>query len=226
MESRLSLLGIKGPVNHLRPLTKITEVVTRAITRGAKTLIVVGDDRTLLKLINCMPNRKKIACGLVCLGPMNKLAETLYLDGEQVGVEAIAARKLLCVNLGKVNKTFFLQRIDLSTSKFTAIIDDKLIIKTTSPQSHISILNPSLAYNSRGDVDYLDCHITPIKNRLLAVKSIKSGTSRIPIKKLTIKSQEPITIRVDQEKKPNVYSLTAGIAPQAINLIVGRKRIG
>ena len=222
IESKLALLEIKGPVSRLHALTNINEVMRRAVVRGATTVIVVGDDRSLLKVLNALPN-KKIVVGLIVMGPQVALAKKLNVETVKAGIEAAAGRKLVPVNTGTINKFAFLQNVAITGGPFTAILDDTLTIKSDHLQSTISIINPQLAF-SKDKSSLLEAHLTPLKGRWSMGKVREEQVSKLNFRKLILKSQAPMTAVVDGAKTITDKSLTIDMIENAAKLIVGRKR--
>jgi len=46
MEVKLAMLDVKGPVHKIHSFTKMGEIVKRALSRGATTIVAVGNDET------------------------------------------------------------------------------------------------------------------------------------------------------------------------------------
>lgn len=222
LESKLALLGIKGPVSRLHALTNINEVMRRAVVRGATTVIVVGDDRSLLKVLNALPN-KKIVVGLITMGPQVTLARKLNIETVKAGIEAAAGRKLVPVNTGMINKFAFLQNVTITGGPFTAILDGTLTIKSDHPQSTISIVNPQLAF-SKDKSSLFEAYLTPLKGRWSIGKVREEQISKLNFGKLVLKSQTSMEVVADGSKMINNKAITIDIVENAARLIVGRGR--
>ena len=222
LESKLALLEIKGPVSRLHALTNIKEVMRRAVVRGATTVIVVGDDRSLLKVLNALPN-KKIVVGLIAMGPQIELAKKLNVETVKAGIEAAAGRKLVPINTGVINKFAFLQNVNITGGPFTAILDGTRTIKSDHIQSIVSIVNPQLAF-TKDQSSLLEAHLTPIKGRWSMGKVREEQISKLNFKKLVIKSQAPMSAVIDGAHTIVDKTITIDIVENAAKLIVGRKR--
>jgi hypothetical protein len=223
IEAKLSLLDVKGPVARLHQLTKMGEVVRRALVRGATTIVAVGNDTTLLSLINALP-KKDIACGIIPLAPPNELARELGVRNAEEGIETIAARKIALVTAGSIDGTFFLKRLELKIRELTAILNDGVTIKTSYPVSRFAITNPYfIAKTSKGG-DELECELIPVVRRALFSKKPSVGErSKFFLKKLVIKSQQPIIITADDNKLNEKKSAVVTAVPNAFKLIIGKK---
>ena len=222
VESKLALLGIKGPVSRLHKLTNIKEVMRRAVVRGATTIIVVGDDRSLLKVLNALPD-KKIVIGLIAMGPQVTLARRLNVETVKAGIEAAAARKLITINTGTINTHVFLKTVEITTGTFTAILDDTLTIKSDHDQSVVTVANMQLAFDS-DRVSLLEAELMPIKGRWSVGKVRQEQISKLNFKKLVIKSQSQITAVIDGAETIQDKMITIDTLPNAAKLIVGRER--
>ena len=222
IESKLALLDIKGPVSRLHTLTNIKEIVKRAVLRGATTIIVVGDDRTLLKILNALPD-KKIVIGLIAVGPQITLAKRLHVETAKAGIEAAAGRKLINVNTGTVNKKAFLQTVAITAGPFTAILDGTLTIKAEHSQSILTVVNPQLAF-SPDDASVLEAELVPQKGRWSVGKVRNEQISKLNFRKLVLKSQTPMSAVIDGTDTIEDKMITIDLVPNTAKLIVGRER--
>ena len=222
IEAKLALLEIKGPVSRLHTLTNIKEVVRRAIIRGATTIVVVGDDRILLKVLNVLPD-KNIAIGLIPLGPQLTLAKKLNISDVKSGIEAVAGRKLVTINTGMVNKRIFLQKVDITAGSFTAILDGSLTVKADHEQSLITVMNPQLTSDPKS-TPTLEVRLMPLKGRWSLGRVKAEQISKLNFKKLKLKSQTFMKIVIDDAENTESKIATIDIVKNAAKLIVGRER--
>ena len=225
IETKATLLDIKGPITRLHPLTKMSEAVKRALTRGATTIVAVGDDHTFLELLNTVPNKKTV-CGYVFIGTGEKeIAKVLNLIGPDESIEAIAGRKLATISAGLINNKLFLEKVTIETKDFTAVIDDQVSLKVSYPRSIFTITNPNLTAHASQNANFLDMRIMPIKKRVFSgdVRE-RDKESRFLIEKVIIKSQEPMVMTIDSGKETQETVITAGVAPKAATIIVGREK--
>jgi diacylglycerol kinase family enzyme len=221
MEQKLSMLDVKGPVHKIHSFTKMGEIVKRALQRGATTIIAVGNDETLLQLINCIP--KNVACGFISVEKDSYFSRMLNTNTMEESVEAIAGRKTISVNAGRIDSTLFLQKVELIASDFTAVINDSLILKVRFPQTLFTIVNPQLSYDMSINNGILDCTVVPYKKGLLStVKKTPAELSKFYIKKMVLKSQTPIEVIIDGISQSSLQELTIRVVPKAVELITGK----
>jgi len=135
----------------------------------------------------------------------------------------LAGRKTISVNAGSIDKTLFLQRLDLIAADFTAVINNSLILKVQFPQTLFTIINPQLSYNMSIDNGILDCIVQPFKKGLLSsVKKSSEDVSKFNIKKMILKSQQEIEVTIDGIPQPAQQELTIRVVPKAVELITGK----
>ncbi|KKR08560.1 MAG: Transcription regulator [Parcubacteria group bacterium GW2011_GWC2_39_14] len=99
-------LDIQGKHERLTLLKSIDELIKDEVKRGINTLIVLGNDKTLLRVIDTV-GRHNITLGMIPIGPDNKIAECLGIPPEEAACEIIAARKIIQLDLGKANDQYF-----------------------------------------------------------------------------------------------------------------------
>src|SRR3989338_2880950 len=78
IETRLTDLGIGGKICRLSPLRNIKELIADELANGVKTIVVVGNDKTLSEAINFVAQHD-VTLGLIPIGPNNSLAGQLGL---------------------------------------------------------------------------------------------------------------------------------------------------
>src|SRR3989344_4911991 len=91
IETRLTDLGINGKINRLSFLKNINQVLAEEIKRGVKTIIIVGDDKTIGQVINLIADFN-VTIGVIPIGPNNNIARLLGLPSEESACDVISSR--------------------------------------------------------------------------------------------------------------------------------------
>ena len=113
VKTRLLDLEIQGKHERLTLLKSIDELISDEIKRGNTTIIVVGNDKTFLKVVDIIA-KNNATLGLIPIGPDNKIAEYLGLGLEDSACEVIAARTVVKFDLGKIENQYFFSRMQIS----------------------------------------------------------------------------------------------------------------
>jgi diacylglycerol kinase (ATP) len=119
----LAELHIEGETYRVTAIRTIDLLVEQAIGANAKTLIIVGSDRSLNKAINAVVTKKTdITVGFISLDPGSALGQILGIPAEiEESVKILAGRLVRELNLGKVAEHYFLSQIDLGENSFSRI---------------------------------------------------------------------------------------------------------
>jgi len=228
VEARLLELGINGKIEKLTILKNLKEMVQDALKKGAKTLVVVGDDTTLSKVISYVAPHKKATLGYIPVGPEKKIAELLGIPSGEAACDVLSKRIVHKFDLGKVNKKYFLFNLDIAKKKNVKIeCDGNYTIEAITPDSSLKICNLGLleeeTYFNPGD-GLLEAVVLDKKSGWNIFKSSFKKDSVFPIKKAKIKCHtECVSLVADGEtiiKTP----ATVSVVPKRLNIIVGRGR--
>ena len=135
-------LDIQGRHERLNLLKSVEELVTDEIKRGAHTIIVLGNDKTFLKVMEVVA-RNKVTLGIIPIGPDNALAESLGVPKDELqACETIAARKIVNFDLGRANEQYFFSHLKIikNLNRLT-VHKDKYKITPKQNCSEIDIYN-------------------------------------------------------------------------------------
>ncbi|MDX9893635.1 MAG: diacylglycerol kinase family protein [Patescibacteria group bacterium] len=233
IETRLTDLGIGGKIFRLSPLRDTDELLKEEIRNGVKTVIVVGNDKSLTQIIN-LAAKFNITIGIIPVGPDNKIAQLLGVGSTLAACDIIAARIIEKVDLGKANETYFISNITVANNQggVTIECEDRYKI-IPHRQNQISICNLKPIFASLpGKTSYfnpqdgsLEILIQPLVSGLFSIfkKAVSLNNSIIPFKKIAIKGKSSTTIYTDGQRvlKPPV---NIEIIPKKLKIIVGKNR--
>jgi len=231
IETRLTDLGIGGKIYRLSPLRNLAELLADETRGGAQTVVVVGNDKTFSQVIN-VAAKYDVTMGLIPVGGENKIAQTLGLGNPFDACNTVAARIIEKVDLGKVNDTYFLTNIIVTGGRPMLECEGHYhLTPQTGDQVSICNLKPLFASNL-GQINYFNpqdgyLEILVQPPRLGFWQSFNKSAvtqSIIPIKKLTIKGKNAISIITDGQKvlKPPV---AVEVVPKKLKVIVGKGRL-
>lgn len=229
IENRLANFEINGKITKLTKLKSIEENITEEIKNGAKNIVVVGDDNTVIKIINVIADYN-VVLGIIPLGDSLDIAKMLGMPYGEEACEVLSSRKVELLDLGKINNRYFISSIDFKDYDIEIICDGSYKI-TPIVKSNIKVCNiynhPSGSHKKYFDPRDGFLEILASSKQSFADKLFKReklNESIFPIKKAIIKSKKAITIAVDREtilKTP----LEIDIAPKKLRVIVGKDRV-
>lgn len=231
IETRLTDLGIGGKIFRLSPLRNIAELLNDEVRNGAKTVIVVGNDKTFSDIIN-VAAKLDVTLGIVPVGPDNKIADMLGISSYEQACNVIAARKIEKMDLGKVNTTYFLSKITVGGGEVTIECENKYKV-TPAIENEITICNlkPIFAQNNINSGYFnpqdglLELFVQPIKKAgFWFSRRQNDQNSIIPFKEVSITSKASLPIVTDGQKILKT-PVKIKIVPKKLRVIVGKNRV-
>lgn len=236
IETRITDLSLNGKIIRLGVMKNIEDAVENEIKRGAKTIVAVGDNSTVNKIINAMVKTKSttrlgenIPLGIIPIGEKNNEIATAL--GISIGEEAcnfISARRIEKINVGVAGKNYFIARAIIS-SKDTTIEISKDYSLEILENGIISVVNMPLNnydnnYKSDPKDGVLELIIkTKEPRKILNLKKTTYNKSFFSLKKLTIINKNS-PLFLDNTIKIN-GPVEISVLKNKINLIVGKERV-
>lgn len=226
IETRITDLGLNGKITKLGVMKNINEIISREIKNGAKTIIAVGNDQTVNKIINAIANYQ-IPLGIIPIGKENNnIAQALGIDFEEVACETLSARRITKIDIGLANNTCFLSQAVINNKGTTIEINQNYSIEITE-EGELQIIN-LLPSNIKLPIK---TNINPhdgILELFIKTKTIKNifnkefGYSIFQIKKALIKNTKFPVILDNSINIPAPVEIN--VLKQKLNIIVGRDR--
>jgi hypothetical protein len=232
IETRITDLGLNGKIVRLGMMNSVEEVINNEIKKGAKTIVVVGNNDIFNKAINAIAKTsqeitltKKIPLGFIPVGKKNnEIAKFLGIGFEESACNIISARRIQTLDLGLANDNYFLTEASITTAGTNLEIDQNYTLEIKEPGT-IKIINFPVNtklpknFSSSAQDQILDLYIEKTQKKKLFSGS-KEENSLIPFKLLTVlNKKKPLVI--DETKKINT-PVNIQIAKQNISLIVGK----
>lgn len=233
IETRLTDLGISGKTEKLTLLKSLSETVKEVLKKGAKTIIAVGNDATVSKIISALPSLNVII-GIIPLGSGNEIAKRLGIPEGEAACDIISARLIEKIDLGKANNYYFISHLSLTSEKDITLDCGKYNISSLISDGQITICNfsneivPKSGKVCNPKDGILEAIFTPA-NKTNGIFGIFNKTyiqsSVFPFKKLKIKcSRESLPVIADGHvtiKTP----ISVEVVPKKLKVIVGKNRM-
>lgn len=232
IETRITDLGLNGKIVRLGMMNSVEEVINNEIKKGAKTIVVVGNNDIFNKAINAVARTsqeitltKRIPLGFIPVGKKNNdIAKFLGIGFEESACNVISARRIQTIDLGLANDNYFLTEASIPTAGTNLEIDQNYSLEIKEPGT-IKIINfpvntklPKYFKCSAQD-QVLDLYIEKDQKKKIFSKAKEENTI-IPFKLLTVLNKKKPLI-IDETKKINT-PVNIQIAKQRISLIVGK----
>jgi hypothetical protein len=216
IEKRLTDLNLNGKIIRLGVSKNIKSAVDDEIRLGTKTIIAVGNDKTVCQVINHIASnksdeRQQITLGIIPVDPKeSKIAAALGINSIGDACEILLARRLEVFQLAQINQGFFLFKAVLNASDTILEIDQTYIIQNLKPALVEITNNPVLSEQEK-----------PGRKLKLRVYN-KEGESLFSFKDLLVVNKNAAIITDDSL----AVQPPAKIKPsnEKIKIIVGKKR--
>jgi len=233
VENRLTDLGISGKIGRLTAFTNARGIIRDETRRGTTTLVVVGNDETVSKVIGGLGD-EKITLGIIPLGAPTYIAESLGIPYGVEACEVLSKRVTQKVDLGRVNGNYFLSDVRIPQGRVTIESDGKFRVTSLIQDSEIIVSNLRSLQMASSDFEVsqqpgdpqdgmLDALIIPKTSGFFGFLRGPQASSVIPVRRLNIVSENPIPILADGRLFTH-NTVDIEVVPEKLKVITGRER--
>jgi len=226
IETRITDLGLNGKISRLGLMKNIPDLVSNELRRGAKTIIAVGNDKTVNQVINSLAG-SRVPLGIIPIGrEHNQIASALGVEPEEAACDVLSARRIINLDLGKANNQYFLTNAIIANQETIVEIDKNYSIEIME-RGQVNIINmpandqglpENAKFNPQDGILELFIKTKQSKNFLKKI----IGQSVFPFNKLTIINKHHPVILDGVVKISAPVEISA--AGQMLNVIVGKER--
>lgn len=229
LETTLADLGIQGRIGRLTLLKSVRDIVEAAVRDGADTIVAVGNDITMSQVAGILSKHPKVTLGFIPLGAEQQtLAGLLGIPIGTLACHVLSSRLTTRTNLGKIGNTFFLRSVT-TTGKLSLECDKHYSLVLSEPHE-VRICNLDWWYNNEGftppTTKTLELVLRPAmkKSGIFGRKIATGPLTHVPIRELRLTGiGEELALVVDEYRTLKTPA-TLTLVPQALKLIVGKKR--
>jgi len=224
VEIRLTDLGLNGKIIRLGTIKNIRDVIQNEIKNGAKTIVAVGNNQTVNKIIGSVIDnelygffQKNILFSIIPVGEDNSIADSLGIKKEEEACNILLARRVKKIDIGIVNNYYFLNKATIPCQGTTIDIAGEYSIESQE-KGTVSVFN---LRSSEGDDKNLK--VNPIDGKLdVYIKNRNRELTYVSVNKLSITNPDyPLILDgIIEIKTPAEIS----IIPGKLNVIVGKDR--
>ncbi|MDP3985163.1 MAG: diacylglycerol kinase family protein [bacterium] len=228
IETRLADFGITGNIGRLSLFRDAGELIADEVRRGVKTVVVVGNDATVRKVMGAVV-ANKATLGFIPLGKPNTFARLFGVPYGVAACDVLARRIVVSLDVGKVNGRYFLSRVCIPEAKISIRCDNNYAVHSEFG-GKMQVRNIGWVSENKELVELADPRDGMLETVIDA--RVKRGffrrsvlkRSTIPMRTLTIESHQPIQAFVDEEKYAQPR-FEISILPQRLRVIAGRERL-
>lgn len=220
MEIRLTDLALNGKIIRLSGIKNIKSAIQNEIRLGAKTIVAVGNNQTVNKIIGAIIEadiysdfQKNTLLGIIPIGSDNSIANSFGIKNEEEACNILLARRIKKIDLGLIGDYYFLNEAEVQGKNTVINLGDYSL--EPQEKSLIKIIN--LLSNVDNTIDsnphdgLLDVYIS----------SRKRDKTLLRLDKFEIVSDHNVLVDgVIEVKTPT----TVSVAKNKLNIIVGKNR--
>lgn len=222
LEIRLTDLGLNGKIIRLGGIKNIKGTIQNEIKLGAKTIIAVGNNQTVNKIIGAIIDteiygdfQKRTLLGLIPIGDDNSIASSFGIKNIDDACNILLARRVEKIDLGLVGTYYFLNQASIQSLGTTVEIDDYTMEITE--RGEVKIIN--LLSDQKETIKS-----NPHDGKLdILIRTRRRDESIITVKKLKISNPEEKLI-VDGVVEVST-PVEIGIMRDKVSVIVGKDRL-
>jgi len=224
VEIRLTDLGLNGKIIRLGAIKNIRDVIQNEIKSGAKTIVAVGNNQTVNKIIGSVIDnelygffQKNILFSIIPIGEDNSIADSLGIKKEEDACNILLARRVKKIDIGIVNNYYFLNKATIPCQGTVVEIEGQYTLEAEE-KGVISVFNLKSSAS-----DDKSLKINPIDGKLdVYIKDRSKNSTFLSVKKLKITSDKyPLLLdNIIEIKTPAEISIVSG----KLNVVVGKDR--
>lgn len=225
IEARLTEIGIQGRMEKLTILKNAGEMVHEAVRRGADTIIAIGDDRTVSKMVSAVAEHR-VPFGIIPVGPNQSIAQALGIPEGAEACESISRRIIEEVDLGKVGERYFLTALTMPSGIYDLECDGQYKVHVDHAES-LAVQNLGFGQSNPKD-GILEAVVggsgqAPNKGFSSFFRRGLDRPSVFPVKRVVITAPQPLSLLLDGQtlvKTPATVEATS----KKLKIIVGKNR--
>ena len=146
LEIRLTDLGLNGKIIRLNNVKNIKSAVQNEIKIGSKTIIAVGNNQTVNKIIGAIIDtdlyddfQQKTLLGIIPIGDDNSIANSFGIKNAEDACNILLARRIENIDIGLAGDNYFLNQSTIESAGTTLEINGCTI--ETQEKGEIKIIN-------------------------------------------------------------------------------------
>ena len=224
IETRLTDLGIAGKIARLALFRDARELIRDEIRKGAKSVVAVGNDATLRKVIDAATDQD-VVVGCIPLGKEgNAIAGILGMPYGVDACDVLSARIIEEIDLGSVNAQKFLNAVVFPAVGNATISFDENFTITPYRKCTIEIRNLAVPADDVRAADPTDGRlevVVRVPQRSLFGKKV--ATTVVPATRIAVKSEKNTAAIADGEVFEGTDFVFESL-PRQLRVITGKGR--
>lgn len=222
IETRLTDLGIAGKIARLALFRDAQELIRDEVHRGATTVVAVGNDLTLRKVIDAVAD-PSVVVAIIPMGPDNAIADILGVPHGFAACDVLSARLVDSLDGGLINGLRFLHMVAAEGVQPSCTIEGNYTITPVRPSKFfVRNLAASADLGTANPTDgKLELVIQTPERSWLMKKTER--TTFVPFTHILVKSSSPMRMMVDGEEITGT-EFDVKVLPKQMRIVTGKER--
>lgn len=232
IEVKLTDYGIGGKILRLNNYSDAKFLIEDEIKRGAKTIVIVGNDNTVGQVLSSSATANCVF-GFIPVGQNNTIAEVLGIPVGAEAVDVLSRRRKEKLDIGWMNNRFFVSQLRVFPAKIEVFYDEKFKVSANDKMEVVVCNLQPFFWKKDGDKTgknqvvhpqdgKLEAFLRPLtKKRFWGYKY--DEPSIFPFLEMEIIGKEPFKVEADGKASKEI-KVKIKLAYGKIELIVGRNR--
>lgn len=218
IEEKLNELKLQGKIIYLKDIKNLKDSINNEIQMGAKTIITVGNNETVNKVVNVLANiSEETPIAIIPVGKNNSIAESLGILNEKDACCILSSRRIEKVKLAQASSTFFINNVRIKNKGTKIQVDNSYEISTqNSGECFIFNLPPQKQLFDHIKIDPQD----EILN--IYIESGSKNKTHFLSKNIEIKNEREKLILDDSTEISCPSQIS--VSDKSVNFIVGKDR--
>jgi diacylglycerol kinase family enzyme len=232
IETRLTDYGIAGKIIRLQHYTNANIIIEEEIKRGAKTVVIVGNDATFGHVLSRAAT-SNVVFGFLPIGPDNSIAEVLGIPVGADSCDILSRRRKVRLDVGWFNSRYFVSRLNIPPSNISIQYDEQFRVSATRGKMELVVCNLQPYFWKGGGRRGKDVVVHPQDGKLEAfvrpvvgkaiIRNIYEDPSIFPFEEMVVTGKKPFVVEADG-KTSKETKITIKLAKNRIQMIVGKER--
>jgi len=228
VDAKLASLDLTGRVGRLTLFRNARDIVQSLVQDSDTTVVVVGNDRTLDKVLWFLPDMQ-VTMAYIPVGPPTNVANLLGIPIGAGACDVLSARLIEWLDVGRLDDRYFLSEIALLNTNAAIEVEGRYRI---SPYKGGSIFIRNLGSLTEAKPEWanakdglLEVIIKPVEEkggaRLFHKK--ETPTTKLFLNSGSIVSDQPVEVKADYYSA-NGMRFVIGVEPKKLRFVTGRNR--
>ncbi|PIT86431.1 MAG: hypothetical protein COU33_03225 [Candidatus Magasanikbacteria bacterium CG10_big_fil_rev_8_21_14_0_10_43_6] len=230
IETRLTDFGIAGKIIRLQQFTNAHAVVEEEISKGATTVVIVGNDRTFGQVLSRAATCRTLFAFLP-VGPENSIAEVLGIPEGVAACDVLSKRRKVRLDVGWVNNRYFISQLHIFPHNISVEYDERFSVSAKNKKMELVVCNlQPFVWEGKGKKNYiihpqdgkLEAFLRPLEKKGL-FKAQYETPSIFPFEEMVVSSATPFIMEADG-KKTKELKVMIRLAKNRVEMVVGKMR--